>query len=101
MKIISLILIVAAAIPLGLNVTMAYIPDFKSAIQYDEHAIANLVSDKLTSEPAMMFFIGMGLITIAGIGRKNLMKKDNDLRKQKDFRSAIPPYPDPVPWKKE
>lgn len=101
MKIIASLLVVAAALPVSVSIITADIADIKSAILNDEHTITYLVSQNLTSEPAMMFFVGMGLIALAGIGRKKLNKRNNNLRKQKDFRYTMPPYPDPVPWKKE
>ena len=47
-----------------------------------------------------MILIGAGLITIAGFGRKQLIKNDNDSKQHNDTRLTITPHPDPVPWKK-
>jgi hypothetical protein len=101
MKILSSILIAVVALPLGVSMGAGYIPDIKSAIPYNIYAISDLVSNNLNSEPAIMILIGMGLITIAGFGRKRLIRKDKDSNQRDDFRSTIPPHPDPVPWKKD
>ncbi len=101
MKLIASLLVVAATLPVGLGMLSAYITDFKSATQFDRHTIANFVSSNLTSEPALMLFVGIGLITIAGVGRRRLTKRSNQFRKRKNLNYTMPPYPDPVPWKKE
>ena len=101
MKIIASLIVVAAALPVGISMISADTTDFKSAIQYSENKITNIVSSHLTSEPAIVFFLGIGLIGIAGIGRKRLNKRNNDLKKRINLRYTTPPYPDPVPWKKE
>ena len=101
MKILSSLLIVIVTIPICWSVTASYIADIKSDVTHDVHASISLVSVDVSSEPAMMMIIGTGLIALAGIGRKRINKKNSDPKIRNDFRDAIPPHPDPVPWKKE
>ncbi len=77
MKIILALLVVVVALPLGLSMATTYFTDVRSAISTDVVPISEIISYNLTSEPVMMILIGMGLITIAGIGRKKLIKKNN------------------------
>ncbi len=101
MKIVSALLIAILAIPLCISMGTSYIAETKELIAYESHASIYFVSYNLSSEPAMMILFGTGLIAIAGIGRKKLLKKDNDRKNQQKTRPAMPPYPDPVPWKKD
>ena len=100
MKIVSALLIAFLALPIGISIGTSYISDIKGLIAQNSHASINFVSYNLSSEPAMMLLIGISLIAIGGIGRKKLLKKDNDHKSQQIVRPAMPPYPDPVPWKK-
>ncbi len=77
MKIILALLVIAVALPLGLSMATTYFTDIKSEISNDIAPFSELISYNLTSEPVSMILIGMGLITIAGIGRKKLIKKNN------------------------
>ena len=89
-------------VTLALNLFIEpYIFETKTLISQEVHASMYVVSHNLSSEPAMMILIGASLIAVAGIGRKRLLKKDNDQKNKQNLSSAIPPYPDPVPWKKE
>jgi len=60
-----------------------------------------LVSHNLRSEPAMMILIGILMIAFAGIGRKQLKKKLGDQKNKNKLSPAMPPNPDPIPWKKD
>ena len=77
MKIILALLVVAVALPLGLGMATTYFTDIRSAVSSDIAPVSEIISYNLTSEPVTMILVGMGLITIAGIGRKKLIKKDN------------------------
>ena len=100
MKIVSALVIAFLALPIGISMGTSYISDIKGLIAHDSLASINFVSHNISSEPAMMILIGTCLIAIGGIGRKKLLKKDNDHKNQQIMRPAMPPYPDPVPWKK-
>jgi hypothetical protein len=79
----------------------SYIAGSKDLISQVEYAPINLVSHKFSSEPAIMIFVGFGLIGIAGIGRRKLLTKENDQKRPISLASTRPPFPDPVPWEKE
>ena len=101
MKIVSSLLIALSALPLCISIGTSYIADSKELIPPGNHASTYLVSYNLSSEPAMLILIGTCMIALAGIGRKKLIKKDNDHKNQNKLRPAMPPYPDPFPWKKD
>jgi hypothetical protein len=103
MKIVTTLLIAFLVLPLCISISIgtSYIAEPKELIPQDSHVSINFVYYNLSTEPAMMILIGTCLITIAEIGRKKLSKKDNDHKIQQKLKPAMPPYPDPVPWKKE
>jgi hypothetical protein len=101
MKIVSALFIAILALPLWISIGTSYIAGTKELIPYSDHAFIYFVSYSLRSEPAMMIFFGTVLIAIAGIGRKNLLNKDADHKNQQKLRPAMPPNPNPVPWKKD
>ncbi len=101
MKIIASLLIVLVAIPLCISMATSYIAESHDLLPQDEYAPIFLVSNKLSSEPAIMILIGFGLIGIAGIGRRKLLNKESSQERPISLTSNRQPLPDPVPWKKE
>ena len=100
MKIISILLIASVTIPLCMSLAAPSVVGLKEFIPGSTHTSLNLVTRNLNSEPVMMIFLGTGLIGIAGIGRKISLKKVKQNKNKKKLTPTIPPYPDPVPWKK-
>ena len=80
MKIVSSILIAIVAFPLCISIATSYIVETKALIPQEVYASMYLLSYNLGSEPALMIPFGTGLITIAGIGRRKIIKNDNDHR---------------------
>ena len=101
MKIVAAILIALLSLPLCISMGASYIAETDEIIPYFNHASIYFVSNNLRSEPAMMILVGTCLIAIAGIGRKKLSNKDNHHTTRQKIRPTMPPYPDPVPWKKD
>ena len=101
MKVLSSILTAIVALPICISIVGSYIVGTKALISQEIHASMYWFSHNLSSEPAMMILIGASLIAVAGFGRKRLLKKDNKQKNKQNLSSAIPPYPDPVPWKKD
>ena len=101
MKIIKSLLIVIVALPLCISIATSYIAESKELNSEKEYAPIVLVSYKLSSEPAIMILVGFGLIGIAGIGRRKLLTRRNDEKRPISLASTRPPFPDPVPWKKD
>ena len=100
-KIVSTFLIALVTIPLCVSLSTSSAVDLKELIPGGSHASFYSVTYNLSSEPVMMILLGTGLIGIAGIGRKRLLKKDSDHKSKNKLGPAIPPHPDPFPWKKE
>ena len=101
MKILTSILVVIGAILLCVSMAISYVVESKDLIPQDEYESIILVSYKLKSEPVIMILVGLILIGIAGIGRKRLSKEKSDLKRPMSLASSRPPFPDPVPWKKD
>jgi hypothetical protein len=101
MKIIKSLLLVIVVLPLFISIAASYIAESKDFNLEKEYAPLVLVSYKLGSEPTIMILVGFGLIGIAGIGRRKFITKGNDEKRPISLASTRPPFPEPVPWKKD